>query len=113
MKNFIKIGLLTALFVTSNPALSECAGFNCSNVLVTRIVVRPYNANVQIRTSGDESKLTCDAGSGNYLNIGSDQVNYDSTYSLLLTAHTTQSPISIRTNGDGSSCVIQYIVSDK
>jgi len=110
VKNIAILLAFTALLTVSIPSFSDCSGYSCTNVTVTRIVVRPYNLNVQIRTSGDESKLSCDAAS-DYINLGGDQPNYDSTYALLLTAHTTQHPITIRTTAEGE-CVIQYVVSD-
>ena len=96
--------------VISGPALAECSGNNCVGKL-TRLYVTS-GGNVAIRTAGDESQLNCDAGSGSYIFLHKEHPGFDSIYSLLLTAHTTEQPIWIRTTGT-ESCSVGYVVWDK
>lgn len=105
----ILISLIAALWSVS--VFSECGTGSCTGIQITRMYVTPSGKTV-ISTSGDESKLRCDAGTGNYISMDVDQKNYNSTYALLLTAHTTGDLISVRTTETGS-CEILYIVSDK
>jgi hypothetical protein len=104
------VGLTLALL----PFLSfaDCAAGSCIGVKVTRMFVTP-NGGTVISTSGDESKLTCDAGQNGYIRLDTSGVNYNSAYSLLLTAHTTEHPIWIRTNDSNTECYVRYVVSDK
>ncbi|WP_435274578.1 hypothetical protein ACMAZF_14995 [Psychrobium sp. nBUS_13] len=108
MKYFI---LTIIFFFFSNNAIAHCTGNSCTNVKITRIYVNPDN-NTVISTSGDESKLNCDAGKNGYITLDPNGKNYNSTYSLLLTAHTTEHPIWVRTSAAGS-CKVVYVVSDK
>lgn len=102
--------LLLPLLITGN-AFAACSGQSCTGVKITRIVVESDGGTV-ISTSGDESKLTCNAGSNGYIKVDPNAKNYNSTYSLLLTAHTTEHPIWVRTT-DSGACSLIYAVSDK
>jgi hypothetical protein len=97
--NYRVFSLLSVIFV--NNAFAACNGVSCSDVKITRLYVTA-NGNTVISTSGDESKLTCNAGSSGYISLDPNSSNYNSTYSLLLTAHTTEHPIWIRTTDSGS-----------
>ncbi|MFA7823711.1 hypothetical protein [Aeromonas dhakensis] len=105
----IVLPILFSMFSTE--LFAECADVQCANVKVTRMYVTP-NGNTVISTSGDESKLSCNAGANGYISMAVEQKNYDATYSLILMAHSTGHPITIRTAESGS-CSIQYVVSDK
>ncbi|MDK1311239.1 hypothetical protein [Pseudoalteromonas ardens] len=102
--------LLLPLIFSGN-ALATCGGVSCTGVKITRIVVESDGGTV-ISTSGDESKLSCDAGSNGYIKLDPSSKNYDSVYSLILTAHTTEHPIWVRTT-DSGVCKLIYAVSDK
>ena len=104
------ISLLAMFF--SGVTFSECGGVSCTDVKITRLYVTA-NGDTVISTSGDESKLSCDAGSSGYITLeqGGNR-NYNSTYALLLASHTTGYPIWVRTSEAGA-CKIIYIVSDK
>ncbi|MGR3972042.1 hypothetical protein [Shewanella sp. 1180_01] len=106
-----KIVFLILLSIFSTGLFAECAGHQCSNVKITRMYISPSGDTI-ISTSGDESKLSCDAGTSGYLSMAVEQKNYNATYSLILMAHSTGHPIAIRTTESGS-CKIQYVVSDK
>ena len=104
------ISLLAVFF--SGVAFSECGGVSCTDVIITRLYVIA-NGDTIISTSGDESKLSCDAGSFGYITLEKEgNRNYNSTYALLLTSHTTGYPIWVRASEAGA-CKIIYIVSDK
>ena len=107
MKN---IGVFAMLMLLSAQLWAECSGFMCSDVTITRMVVRA-DGDVSIRTSGTESNLSCDATS-DYIALEKSATNYNATYSLLLAAHSTKSLINIRTT-DSGECKVVYIYSDK
>lgn len=106
-----KIVFLILLSIFAAGLFAECDGGQCANVKITRMYITP-NGNTVISTSGDESKLSCNAGANGYISMAVEQKNYNATYSLILMAHSTGHPISIRTTESGS-CSIQYVVSDK
>jgi hypothetical protein len=103
-----------ALIMASLSAISYGAcdnSHNCTNVTIDRLVVSA-EGETTIGTSGDESTLSCDAGANGYIKLNRSHQNYDAVYSLLLTAHITQSVVWVRTN-DAGTCEIVYVVSDK
>lgn len=97
--------------LAANVAYADCADWSCTNVQITRMYVTA-NGNTIVGTSGDESQLSCDAGGAGYIFLKPSASNYDSTYALLLTAHTTEHPVWIRTSKT-SACEVMYVVSDK
>lgn len=104
---------LLAFFVSTN-VWSEpvCGGVSCTDTTITRLVVN-VNGDVAVRTSGDESKLTCKANN-DYLHLREGSVGFNNVYSLLLTAQTTGHPLWIRVSEDpDEDCNIIYVVSDK
>ncbi|WP_185964271.1 hypothetical protein [Aliikangiella marina] len=108
----VLILLTVAVAVTfSGEVLANCKNGQCTNVKITRMYVTPSGKTV-IGTSGDESKLLCDAGSSGHISMEPEQKNYEATYSLILMAHTTDHNITIRTSESGS-CYVKYVVSDK
>ena len=102
------LGLLIFMFTSS--AVADCVGGSCTNVKIKKMYVTA-NGGTVISTLGDEAKLTCNAGNSGYISLDQNASNYSSTYSLLLTAHTTEHPIWVRTTETGS-CKVVYIVSD-
>ncbi|WNO09351.1 hypothetical protein [Teredinibacter sp. KSP-S5-2] len=106
----MKIVLFILAFISIN-AFADCDASGCTGVTITRIVVTPGSGTL-ISTSGDESKLTCDATSKGYIALNPADSNYNATYALILAAHTTKHPMWIRTNDGTGSCVVQYVVSD-
>lgn len=105
---------LSFLLVTfSTGVFAECSGQSCHDVTITRLYVTP-NGQTFIGTSGDESKLSCNAGNYGYITLEVEQKNYDATYSLLLAAHINQHPIWVKTSSDSNKpCNVVYVVSDK
>lgn len=101
--------LVTSIF-TSN-VFAGCDGVSCTGVKITRLVITTDGDTV-ISTSGDESKLSCNAGKNGYLTLRPNASNYNSVYALLLTAHTTGHPLWVRTSESGA-CHILYVASDK
>jgi hypothetical protein len=104
------IVIFLSLIFTSN-AFSACSAVSCTGVKITRIVVT-VDGSTSIGTSGDESKLSCEAGSAGYIKLLPDAKNYSAVYSLILTAHTTEHPLWLRTT-DSGVCTLIYAVSDK
>ncbi len=109
MKKLLKT-ILFVTAITSGSALADCSGNNCIGT-ITRLFITS-TGNVSVRTSGDESQLNCDAGTGSYLTLDKNHPGFNPIYSLLLTAHTTEQQIWIRTGGT-DSCFVSYVVWDK
>ncbi len=94
-------------------ARADCSGVSCTDVLITRMFITA-SGNSVISTSGDESQLSCNAGPSGYITLRTGQSNYNAVYSLILAAHTTGSPLWVRTTTHSSgSCDVFYVVSDK
>ncbi len=110
MTNFFKVSLLLLLF--SANAVADCGGHSCTDVSISRLIVEA-DGDAVISTSGNESKLDCDAGRNGYIRLSAESKNYQATYALLLSAHTLESPLWIRTNDGADSCQLVYVVSDK
>lgn len=108
-----KIVFLLSTLASLTPffATADCSGYGCYNERITRLYVQAWG-DVLIMTSGDESKLQCDAGSDNYIKLEAGVTNFESIYSLLLVAHTTGERLRIRTTTEGE-CRVSYVVSDK
>lgn len=108
--SFIKKILIVLLFLPSM-VYADCSENSCTNVLISRLYVT-VNGNTVISTSGDESKLNCDAGNKGYIYLDPDSKNYSSTYSLLLAAHINAQRLWVRLS-DSGACNLIYVVSDK
>lgn len=106
----MKILVFFLVFLFSPYSFSDCEGVHCTGVKVTRLIVT--DSGISIGTSGEENKLNCDAGKYHYLKLDLSSRNYNSIYSLILSAHTTEHPIWIRVS-DKTICNISYVVSDK
>ena len=106
----MKYILLILFSLASLAVRADCDGHSCTYVKITRMYVEAEGDTV-IGTSGDESNLSCDAGSNGYITLDSGVKNYKEIYSLLLTAHTIEKLIWVRTTNSGT-CKISYVVSD-
>lgn len=105
--------IILICFLMSPLARAACGTTSCTDVLITRMFVSASGHSV-ISTSGDENQLSCNAGPSGYITLRTGQSNYNATYSLILAAHTTGSPIWVRTTTHSSgSCDLLYVVSDK
>lgn len=104
-------GVIIGLLM-SQLAFAACEDNSCVGVKITRLFV--HDSGVSIGTSGNESALNCNAGTKGYIKLSKDHGNYNSLYSLLLTSHTTQDLIWVRTSKDvDGNCTVSYLVSDK
>lgn len=105
--------IVTFAFISlfSIPVFADCFGHLCNPVKITRLVLSG-SGDISVGTSGDETKLSCDAGKGIYIVLRKEHANFQAIYSLFLTAQTTEHPISIRTTESGV-CEVNYVVSDK
>lgn len=110
MKKFI-IGISFSLL--SSFAWAECNGFQCRDVTIDTLYVTTHQTGKAIiGTSGDESQLSCDAGPNGYLTIDFDDANYEAIYAIMLSSHTTNYPVQVRTSESGD-CKVLYIISRK
>lgn len=106
------IFLLVAM-ICSSVSWADCDQVSCVDVQVTRMYVTA-NGETIIGTSGDESQLSCEAGSQGYITLRTGQKNYNATYALILAAHASESLIWVRTvTSSTGSCDVLYVVSDK
>ena len=109
----IKAGLVGVGLLLSGYAQADClSAGSCVGVNITRMYVTPAG-DTRVSTSGQESNLPCNAGTAGYLLLSQGQKNYNATYSLLLSAFTTESPVWIRTTTSADTCRIVYVVHDK
>ena len=98
--------LMGALSISANAA---CAGNNCSNVLIEKIVVT--QGTMFIATSGNETGLTnCTPTAGVFISMSSTSPTTKALYSALLTAETTKKKVKVRTKDTpGAACQVDYI----
>ena len=110
-KLVLKIFVVFSLVLTASTVYADCAGVSCTLVKINRLVVYT-NGDVQINTDGDESLLSCDAGTYGYLTLKKDSSNFNAVYSFLLTAKTVDKTINrIRVTGAGL-CEIAYVIDE-
>lgn len=104
---------IVALSCTLLPlaTMADCAGYNCSNVKIKRLVVY-LNGDVNVSTDGNESYLTCETDTYGYLRLPSSSPNFDAAYSMLLSAKMADIPVArIRTTESGQ-CEIIYLFQE-
>jgi len=105
-KVLMSVLTLGALSISANAA---CAGNNCNNVDVEKIVVT--QATMYIATSGTETGLSnCTPAASVFITLSSTDASSKAIYSALLTAQTTNKKVKIRTKDTpGATCQIDYI----
>ncbi|RYV04076.1 hypothetical protein SOPP22_01350 [Shewanella sp. OPT22] len=99
------------LTLFSTFVFGNCDGNSCSPVKVTRLVLSS-SGDISIGTSGDESKLSCNAGSNNYISLRKTHENFQNIYALLLASQMSEHSLWIRATNSGA-CEVIYVVSDK
>ena len=108
--NCMMVSLLCVFSTLSN---ADCIGTDCSGVTIDRIYMYPGSSALAFSTSGDESKLDCDANGGRYISLPLNEFASKEAYSLILAAHQAQSNFWVKTTGSGTDCKVVYLVSDK
>ncbi|QLC24477.1 hypothetical protein HFP57_05205 [Parasphingopyxis algicola] len=105
--------LIAALVFILMPgkALADCSGVFCNDVLVQRIVVSATATSV--RTSGDETQLDCDPGTGLYLTMDNTDPEYNDSYALVLTAFVSGTPMTFRMESGTGPCTVSYVLQDR
>jgi hypothetical protein len=97
---------LFTLSLLSSTAIADCLTNICTDVYVQQIYIRSGGENL-IQTSGDETKLTCQADSNIFLSIPQDG-NQKDMLSVLLAAQMANKKVSIRLGNTGS-CKVAYM----
>lgn len=101
--------LLVVLSIAVFAAKADCSGYQCQDVTITKLVVTT-TGDVSISTSGDESALSCNAGSSGYIKLRKSVENFEEVYSLFLAFRIANKPLFIRTTEAGV-CDVVYVVS--
>lgn len=101
------------LFMSAYLQAGVCVPDHCADVFIERLYVES-SGTIYVGTSGDESKLNCNAVSGVYVTIPASLGGSSALYSTLLTAQTTNKKISVvQVDDHQAGCIIQYITLDK
>ena len=103
--------VLLSVMVLATMGIEANAG--CTSLSCTGKITKLYmtaTGTLYVGTDGDERQLTCGGISGVYMSLKEGDVGKNAMYSLLLTAKTTDKPVSIRVND--TDCGIIYVTSD-
>lgn len=98
-------GFLLAFSIPA--AIADCISTGCDQVYVDLLYVNTAGT-IYIGTSGDESKLSCPAASGNMVVLDITQPGGNAIYSLLLTAQTSNKKIYVRVDETSNNCKVLY-----
>lgn len=115
LKMSTSVFLTVAAMVMSagSVAYASCASQNCTDVRVIRILKEPALTYYVIRTSGSEADLGVCSGSSGNIEIRTPEADDQALFSLLLTAHERERPLSIRVkNTPGQPCQLRSVQSD-
>ena len=104
------VGLFISAFASATAA--DCEPHICTDVYVERLYTN-IGGLVYVATSGDETKLDCNAESGVYLSFNLSDAAGDAFYSTLLAAQLSDRKVALRIVNDSNLCAIQYITHDK
>ena len=86
-----------------------CIATGCNNVKVTKLYMTSTGT-LYVGTDGIETNLACGGVSGVYMSLREGDVGKNAMYSLLLTAKTTNKPVTIRVSSD-AECRVIYVTS--
>ncbi|MBU2392324.1 MAG: hypothetical protein KKH70_03120 [Gammaproteobacteria bacterium] len=103
---FLLIMLLPTVAVQATGG--ACNPDHCGGVYVDMLYVNA-DGRVYVSTSGDEKLLNCQAVSGVYVTLLENSPGRDLIYSTLLTAQSTNRPLTIQVDDNIPGCVIQYV----
>jgi len=101
--------LLGALFVLLGSNLNAgCISTGCTSVNVDRFLVAS-SGSILISTDGVVSALNCTASLGTYMTIPSAAIGKNSMYAFVLTAKTTNTPVSFAIVEGSTGCEIAFV----
>ena len=103
-KILMSIMVIGAMTISANAA---CVATGCNNVKITKLYMTATGT-LYVGTDGIEANLACGGVSGKYMSLKEGDVGKNAMYSLLLTAKTTNTPVSIRVSSD-AECKVIYI----
>jgi len=104
--NKMIIGAL-ALGVMASGAYAGCSATKCVGKIDKLYMTA--NGTLYVGTDGNEKSLNCTAASGSYMSLASGDLGKNAMYSLLLTAKTTNKPVTIRIQEGTKYCRILYV----
>ena len=96
-----------ALGTMSTSIYAGCNSNGCYDVTIDRLTITDAGK-IVVGTSGNESALACTSPAGVYMTMDNSTVGKNAIFSLLLTARTTKSKISLRIINGSPSCNIAY-----
>ncbi|MDR6984476.1 hypothetical protein J2X32_003120 [Rheinheimera pacifica] len=108
----LKLVLGVALSIFSGLSYADCISYICQNVYVDKLYTNTSGI-VYVATSGDETKLDCNAESNVYLTFNLSDPAGDVYYSTLLAAQISDRKVSIRIVNGSQGCKIAYITHDR
>ncbi len=108
--------LSTILFgITSISLNADCTTTGCTGK-VTKLYMT-NTGTLYVGTDGNEKALNCAGGAGNggvsgvYMSLKEGDVGKNAMYSLLLTAYTTNKPVTVRIQEGTSDCRVLYVTN--
>ncbi len=112
-ERIVRLLVCVILLVVSAFSKADCGGEDCSGVTIDRIYLVPSAALLRFSTTGDESKLDCNANGDKYITLEMGLDYSKEAYALILAAHQAQSTFWVKTTGADTVCEVVYLVSDK
>lgn len=110
----MKVTALTgiALSLLSSVSFGDCVPHICQDVYVEKLYSNT-NGVIYVATSGDETKLNCNAVSDLYVTFNLSDPSGDAYYSTFLAAQMSDRKVSIRVVTGSEGCNIQYITHER
>ena len=109
MKKLLSIAI--AIGFISTGVQASCNSTSCTGK-VTKIYMTA-DGTLYVGTDGNERSLNCTAPGGIYVSLSNTDPGKNAMYSLLLTAQTTGTPVTIRIQENSPTCRILYVSKEK
>ncbi len=101
-----KILIFIGMCCSASYSWSDCSGVSCTDVYVEELYIRQSGKNL-VKTTGDETKLSCNPDSGVYLEVP-ETSNKNDMMSVLLAAQMADKKVRFRIL-ENSNCEILYL----
>ena len=109
----MKFIVLIVLILSSIHSFANCTKNACSGVgkevLLSIYPTGWSDGRVYIQGPSDRSNLDCTLEEGNYMTLMSTHPLFKEIYSTVLTAISTQKPLTIRIKNGSANCEVSYV----
>ena len=108
---FFCVGILLSSLTAVGAAIAACDTAGCSDEKV-KVLYPNTSGRVYVEMTGDKSLLDCSLVSSRFMTFEMSDIGAEAVYSMLLDAHTNDTPIDyVRILNGSSNCSIRYVRS--